>query len=343
MGNAVTTRLDRNPSSDLWTLFSMLNFKKREMGFVETARDMLLSGRDGAEVMEYLRREFVKPELAKSAERSLSSLHSVMTKVRNTVAESGQPTPDSMKTFKLSRKDVVTMKKAQEAARLTKSDRVLVIPDFPNLLKTVEGLLATASPTDTNARLLISLLIVSGRRLSEVCSPRSTFSATDHPYACRFSGQLKQKKGSMANGQTVASPPYVIPLLVPYSLFAKGLAAFRTKQFSESTDRRRAKTAVDTLTNAQLKTRYQWPLQVALEANRVISLPPCHIHDFRALYASAIWELYASDSAFNRVLMKVLGHVSLSDSLSYIHVRLDGCEAMRRTFGPLPDPSPIHA
>ena len=202
--------------------------------------------------------------------------------------ESGQPAPDSMKTFKPSRREVVTLKKAQEAARLGKSDQVLVIPDFDKLLKTVEGLLDTASPTDTNARLLIPLLIASGRRLSEVCSPRSTFSPTDHPYHCLFSGQLKQKKGSIANGQTAASPPYVIPLLVPYSLFAKGLAAFRMKQFSESTDRRRAKTAVDTLTTAQIKTRYQWPFQVALEANRVISLPPCHIHDLRALYASAI-------------------------------------------------------
>eukprot|EP00966_Prymnesium_polylepis_P085482 1979136-Prymnesium_polylepis.3 len=221
------------------------------------------------------------------------------------------------------------MKKAQEAARLTKSDRVLVIPDFPNLLKTVEGLLATASPTDTNGALIIPLLIASGRRLSEICSPRSTFSATDHPCACRFGGQLKRKGAD-------AGASYVIPLLVPYSLFAKGLAAFRTKQFSESTDRRRAKSAVDTLTNAQIKTRYQWPLQVALEANRVVSLPPCHIHDLRALYASAIWELYTSDSAFNRVLMKVLGHFVLSDSLSYIHVRLEGCESIRRKFGPLP-------
>ena len=195
--------------------------------------------------------------------------------------ESGQPAPDSMKTFKPSRREVVTLKKAQEAARLGKSDQVLVIPDFDKLLKTVEGLLDTASPTDTNARLLIPLLIASGRRLSEVCSPRSTFSPTDHPYHCLFCGQLK-RKGADSGGS------YTIPLLVLYLVFAKGLAAFRTKQFSESTDRRRAKTAVDTLTTAQIKTRDQWPFQVALEANRVISLPPCHIHDLRALYASAI-------------------------------------------------------
>ena len=299
------------------------------MGFVETARDMLFAGRDGREVMDYLRREFIKPELAKSAERSLSSLHSVMTKVRNAVAESGQAAPDSMKTFKLRRQEVVTLKKAQEAARLTKSDRVLVIPAFPELLKTVEGLLDTASPTDTNARLIIPLLIASGRRLSEICSTRSTFSPTDHPYACRFGGQLKRKGAD-------SGASYIIPLLVPYLVFAKGLAAFRSKQFSVTADKRCAKTAVDTLTNAQLKTRYQWPLQFALEANRVISLPPCHIHDLRALYASAIWELYTSNSAFNRVLMKVLGHFVLSDSLSYIHVRLEGCESIRHTFGPLP-------
>ena len=74
MGNAVTTRLDRNPSSDFVDTIFNAPPQKQEMGFVETARDMLRSGRDGTEVMDYLRREFVKPELAKSAERSLSTL-----------------------------------------------------------------------------------------------------------------------------------------------------------------------------------------------------------------------------------------------------------------------------
>ena len=301
------------------------------MGFIETARDMLVAGTNGREVINYLRTEFTRPEQAKGTERSLTSLHSCMTKVRAAVVESGHA-PESMETFKLSRKEVVSLKQAQEAARLVKSDHVLVIPEFAKLLRTVEALLDSAQPTDSNARLVIPLLIASGRRLTEICSPRSIFTATEHPRACRFCGQLKRKDA--------AGGSYVIPLLVPFATFAKGLAAFRSKQFSFTNDKRRAKTNVVLLTNAQVRTRYNFPLQVALEANRVVTLPRCHIHDLRALYASAVWLLYTSDCAFNRVLMKVLGHCALQDSLSYIHCRLEDIESLQHAFGQLPDTDP---
>ena len=298
------------------------------MGFIETARDMLLSGADGREVIEYLRTAFSSPERANGATRTLSSLHNVMTMVRNAVAESGAAVPDTMSTFKLSRDEVAALKGHQESARLAKSDALLVIPEFPNVLKTVETLLQSASASASFSRLIIPLLIASGRRFTEICSPRSTFAPTDHPYACVFSGQLKRKRAE--------SGSYIIPLLVPYSTFANGLAALRSKQMGARTDGRRHATSWDTMTNNQIKARYQTPVQYALSKNCVVTLPPCHIHDLRGMYAAAVWELYDCQCAFNRVLMRVLGHCDLECSLSYIHVRLLGCEGIRQSFGPLP-------
>ena len=317
----------------------ILKVWQKNMTFVETAKQMLLDGRDGRDVVHFLKSAFVAPEQAKGTERTISSLHSVMTLVRRAVAESDGlpcdavrlPSTRSMDTFKLTRDEIIQLKANQEASWIHKADNVLVVAQFDKLLKTVRALLDTARPEHSNARLILPLLISSGRRLSEICNGRSTFAPTDRPFACLFGGQLKRKGTDSAS--------YVIPLLVPYSSFANGMAAFRQKQVAVTSDKRRAKTTVATLTNAQVKTRYQFPLQCALAKNGVVSLPKCHIHDLRALYAAAVWELYeCRPQAFNRVLMRVLGHCISKDSLSYIHVQLDDVESLRHTFGPLPGP-----
>ena len=83
------------------------------------------------------------------------------------------------------------------------------------------------------------LLLVSGRRLTEICSPRSAFTAVaGRPHHAVFEGALKKR------GHT---PAFAIPLLVPFEMFHGALRILRQKQGD----------GVAAMTNAAIKTRYQ--------------------------------------------------------------------------------------
>ena len=139
----------------------------------------------------------------------------------------------------------------------------------------------------------------------------------------------------------------MIPLLVPYDLFASALAVLRTKQMEdEPRDRRRAKTSVTELSNESIKRRYGHSTNLALAAGSVLPLPryhcykrgqerACHDHDLRALYAAYIHLLYNCSESYCRLAMRVLLHTTLQESLSYSHIRLQGGELLDGTLGPL--------
>ena len=104
------------------------------------------------------------------------------------------------------------------------------------------------------------------------------------------------------------------------------------------------------LTNKELKVRYEPPTAMAIQRNHVFTLPMymrynikdkelalqhCKVHDFRGMYAAFIFAMYQCDESFNRTAMRVCLHDTLSESLSYSHVRLDCTEGLRDCLGPL--------
>ena len=201
---------------------------------IQSAKSKLISGEDGRSVVEWLRTTFVQ-EQQQGRERKLSSLHCLMTDVRNSFK--GETMPPSMETFKLTRDEVIQLKRGHEAAQLVKNEHLLVIPDALALITRGEKLLLSAKPTDSNPRLLLPLLLVSGRRISEMTSPRVSYTAvSDHPYYCTVVGVLKKKKEKAFTGR--------IPLLVPWETFKVGLDAWREKQRSDTTDKRRLRAKV---------------------------------------------------------------------------------------------------
>lgn len=307
---------------------------------IQSAKMKLIDGEDGRSVVEWLRTTFVK-EQEEGRERKLSSLHNLMTDVRTSFK--GEALPPSMETFKLTREEIIQLKRGLELAQLHKNEHMLVIPDATGLLKKAEELLMSASPSQSNARLLLPLLFASGRRLSEMTSPRVSYSpVAEHPYYCIVVGILKKRQQAFAGR---------IPLLVPWATFKVGLDAWRQKQRADTTDKRclRAKKALDELTNKELKVRYDLPMTVAIQRNYVFTLPMymrhnkdkeltlqhCKVHDLRALYAAFVFALYECDESFNRAAMRACLHDSLSESLSYSHVRLDGTEGLHDCLGPL--------
>ena len=223
--------------------------------------------------------------------------------------------PPALDAFRLSDRDTLALKRKREAAVVAKNESLLVVPDAAALLGAAAAALQAATPRDSYATLLLPLLLVSGRRLSEIANGRSTFTQLPHEHTCMFDGQLK-KKGT--------AKPYVIPILVPFRLFANGLRVLREKQRGE------------TLTNAQAKNRYQGNLQRDLSHGALRGMPQqCHIHDLRATYMVAVCELFVSPWTFSRTAMACLGHESMQESLCYQSVRLEGISNLRGSLGPL--------
>ena len=321
-------------------LFPSYTFKTAMDTIIQSAKNKLVNGEDGRSVVEYLRTTFVKDQ-EEGRERKLSSLHNLMTDVRSSFK--GEVLPPSMETFKLTRDEVVSLKQGHELAQLHKNEHLLVIPDATALLTKAEELLLSASPSHSNPRLLLPLLLVSGRRLSEMTSPRVSYTpVAEHAYYCTVVGILKKRQEAFTG---------CIPLLVPWATFKVGLNAWRQKQRADTTDKRRlrAKKALDELTNKELKVRYDLPMTVAIQRNYVFTLPMymrynkdhdltlqhCKVHDLRAIYAAFVFALYECDESFNRAAMRACLHDSLSESLSYSHVRLDGTEGLHDCLGPL--------
>ena len=364
---------------------------------IQRAVQKLVIETPGADVVSWLRNQFVDVHRAADGkERTISSLNSTVTRVRNAVisgnhraskydpfplqlhasnnkeiaaflaaplgdqlaiqkAHAKTPTwsaaaeaclgqiqllPKSMETFKVTKEQTLLMRKAQEQSVTRKNECIIVIPDAVALLKTLEQMLTSSQPHDYNPRLVLPLLLASGRRLTEVCSPRSVFDPVEgNPYYCSFKGALK-KKGTKDSG--------VIPLLVPFDTFAKGLAALRAKQFdTTSEDGRRATKSVSELTNAQIKTRYGHATNLALDAGQILPLPEYeapktgekrrpHNHDLRAMYATYVHELFhPAGGSFNRNAMRCLLHTTIQESLNYAHVQLEGVASLRGSLGPL--------
>ena len=224
--------------------------------------------------------------------------------------------PGNLDGFHLAKEETLNLKRQREGALLAKNDALLIVPEVAKLLGTVAAMLDTASPRDTFPRLILPLLLASGRRFAEIVNGRSTFAPAAHEQYTIFSGQLKKRR---------PQPPYSIPLLVPYSTFAKGLLALRQKQ---------GKTIAH-LTNAQVTDRCQSNVQRGLDAGALPGFPVSHIHDLRAAYVAAVGALYVSPISAPRMAMKILGHETLLDSLAYSHVSLQGVGALAGSLGPL--------
>lgn len=223
--------------------------------------------------------------------------------------------PSSMDAFRLTKHQIDELKRSQESSLLRKNETLLVVDDAPGLLQTAMAMLEASSPADSDAKLLLPLLLVSGRRSSELTNGCSSFLPLPDEFSCMFSGQLK-KKGS--------ATMYRIPLLVPYDLFNRGLSALRTKQGHAQAS------------NQAASRRYQGNMQRDLHKGVLRGVPAdATNHSLRSIYVAFVFELFVPSSAFPNVAMKVLGHETMVDSMSYANVRLDGLANLRGSYGPL--------
>ena len=219
--------------------------------------------------------------------------------------------PPALAGLRLSQPELVALKRAGERALLKKQLTLVHVHDAGAWLRCAVELAATATPAMPYPRLALPLLLLSGRRTSELLNGASTFAPTARATTCVFDGQLKRR------GRAAA--PYEIPLLCDYAVFARALGALRAKQGGVR------------LAPVACTTRYQRGLNLALP--RLFPWAKS-AHVLRSAYAAYVHRLYACDVTFNAMAMRALGHEDVSTSLSYNSVALHGLDAA--AMGPLP-------
>lgn len=225
--------------------------------------------------------------------------------------------PRSLETFHLTPAEMVGLKRKKDEALLLKNESLIHIMDAAVLLHIAIKWLEKATPYCSDAQLVLPLLLVSGRRSSELCNGKSKFfpSALGPTY-CVFDGQLKKKSDG-------AVLPYTIPLLVDYSLFKRGLDAWLDKHGVRDASH----------SNRVVAARYSANLR--RDRLKVFPLPKIgRVHDLRSMYIQYVWRCYQDISfTFARLAMYWLGHSTMAESLSYSNVQLLNVECIK--FGKL--------
>ena len=227
--------------------------------------------------------------------------------------------PSTMDGFRLTSEESNQLRRQQEETLITKhQSRVILIRDSAAHLRTWETMLQNATPELSFPALILPLIAVSGRRISELTNGQSDFTPLPGTHYTLFSGSLKQR------GNDVTFP---IPLLVPYKTFMNGLMALREKQGD-----------VALLSNRKVADRYCSNTGKALKRGMLPGLPKrvakdLHPHDLRAIYICMVHKCFECPYSLAMTTLRCLGHQALSTSLCYSCVRIEGAD--EGSLGPL--------
>ena len=238
---------------------------------------------------------------------TVAALSNTFTRLKKALRERGVAPPVQLK---LSTDELLQHKRAQEARLLAKQSKLLHLHNAGAWLAYATELARTAHGAMDVPRLVLPLLLLCGRRSSELLNGRSTFTPTARATACFFDGALKKRGTGGA---------FEIPLLCDRAIFLHALAALREAQKGEVLD------------EVACNNRYHRMLTLALPT--VFPWAPSP-HALRAVYAQFVYHLYQCDCTFNLAAMKCLGHAKLDVSLSYNAVQLHDAPAV--SLGPLP-------
>ena len=222
--------------------------------------------------------------------------------------------PANLQAFKLSSAEQLQLQRIKQANLVTKNEALIIIPDARKLLHFAMHLAETAKPSHPYPRLIAPLLLLSGRRLAEICNGRSTFDLSDSATKCTFTGQLKTKSAPQA---------YEIPLLCEFDVFRHCFTALRKKQGNDMAP----------LTEQQVTDRYSSNLLKSHVFGQLI--PRRKNHDLRSIYGAYVNLLYICPHSVPRSTMEMLGHKSIALSLHYANVRLENGDNLRGSYGDL--------
>ena len=253
---------------------------------------------DGEAIAAELRRRYTRED----GTVHVGALSVCLSRVKSTLPDDAL----NVHALSLTKSELLALTREREAALIKKQETLLHVPH--QWLWYAIALAREATPDMSYARLTLPLLLLSGRRSTEILNGISTFAPTPRPTTCVFTGAVKKRGESTA---------FEIPLLCDSHTFARALGVLRAKQGGVQLDPK-------TCTNRYAKS---------LSASDLF--PVRNPHQLRAVYAAFVYHLYTADVTFNRAAMRFLGHEKLETSLSYNSVVLHG-ELPAGAYGPLP-------
>lgn len=161
------------------------------------------------------------------------------------------------------------------------------------------------------SELVFALLLVTGRRECELLNGRSSLTLEGaSPYALTFGGQAKKRRGAPATS-------YTIPTLAPAADVVRGLRALRSAQNKGVMMEER-----QSRDNAATSRCYQSYLSRHLSSTPPWNACP-HVHALRGIYACIATRLFDwGDHSDAYVVMSILGHAGMTESLVYTPFRL---------------------
>lgn len=219
--------------------------------------------------------------------------------------------PPEIAKLRLSARESAGLKRGREASLLKRQEEVAHVHRAHEWLCYAVGL-ARAATVDMGAvQVALPLLLLSGRRSSELLNGLSSFTPTERPTVVRFRGAIK-KRG--------ADTEFPIPLLCDSATFLHALSVLRAVQGGQQR------------TPEDCNQAYERPLNTLLPRLFPIA---CNVHQLRSIYASMAYHLYSSTMTFNRAAMLFLGHEKIGTSLSYNRVVVHDA-GFAGSFGPLP-------
>lgn len=203
--------------------------------------------------------------------------------------------PKNVIEFRLSRKDVIQCKKEQAKAALQKNSKCTRV-DGRSLLEFARKQI---DKNDKSPLTILAIMLLTGRRTCEILNPNSAFEKVSR-YEIMFIGQAKKKKKTK----------YQIPVLYESSKVINSIQFLRT--WINVCDKNHM------TTNQALSTKYQSWLSRNLSSHPIFNQVG-HPHSLRGIYAKMAIRLFDWDGDYTEayIVMNILGHASLQESLVY--------------------------
>jgi hypothetical protein len=224
---------------------------------------------------------------------------------------------DNLTTLSTSAEDKEKSAQLKKETLLYRNSSLLLIEQSYDLLKQQQQILedCVTQPKTSRVRVILALLFVSGRRECELLNGKSAFEKVhNRPYHVYFTGELKKK--------TCSHTRNTIPLLCSSDLFLKAFAWMRNTQSSD----------IASLTNKEISNRYCSQLNSARKYSFSMLRKT---HDLRGIYVQYVNTLFVHSTALPLLIMTVLCHDVIEDSLFYNSISLQHSDPMQNLHGDL--------
>lgn len=216
--------------------------------------------------------------------------------------------PDNLKSLRADEGETGTCNEKAVKTRLRRNKEMINVKNGKALHDKIRLLLQPPKneEEETISEMILGLCAASGRRTAEIANGRSVFlPMPKQRYGAIFLGQLKKKGKKRETNYTIA-------LLVPFEEFATALERLRERQGD-----------VSHLSNKKISIRYQGNLSRTMKETFSELSSRARAHDLRAMYAQMVFQAFDWEASFNHVTMRMLGHDTLEQSLSYSTVKVN--------------------